>query len=64
MAIALLTQLLVSGVNSFLPLFLVDEHGASQEMGGLMLGLVYGVRVMGPPRRRLRTNSAESPSSC
>ena len=48
-AIALLTQLLVSGVNSFLPLFLVDKHGASQEMGGLMLGLVYGAGVIGAP---------------
>lgn len=47
--IALLTQVLVSGLNSFLPLFLVDKHGMSPDVAGLMMGIVYGAGVLGAP---------------
>ena len=47
--IALLTQVLVSGLNSFLPLYLVDKHGMSPDLAGLMMGIVYGAGVLGAP---------------
>ena len=45
--IAAITTLLVSGVNSFLPLYLVDKHGVSNEVAGLMVGVFYGANLIG-----------------
>jgi FSR family fosmidomycin resistance protein-like MFS transporter len=48
-AVAMLTQLLISGMNSFLPLYLVDKHGIRQDVAGLVMALVYGAGVLGAP---------------
>ena len=48
-AVALVTQLLVSAMNSFLPLYMVDKHGVSKDFAGLMMMLVYGGGVLGGP---------------
>ncbi|MHB0869589.1 MAG: MFS transporter [Chloroflexota bacterium] len=47
--IAMLTQLLVSAINSFLPLFLVDRHGTPQDVAGLMMSIVFGAGLLGAP---------------
>lgn len=47
--VSMFTQLLVSAMNSFLPLYLVDKHGVSKDYAGLMMMIVYGAGVMGGP---------------
>ncbi|MGE5619454.1 MAG: MFS transporter [Sphingomonadaceae bacterium] len=47
--IAMITQLLVSSINSFLPLFLVDRHGAPQDVAGLVMAIVFGAGLAGAP---------------
>jgi MFS family permease len=47
--IALLTQLMVSAMNSFLPLYLVDRHGVPSDQAGLMMTIVYAAGVVGAP---------------
>ncbi|MCL4369444.1 MAG: MFS transporter [Chloroflexi bacterium] len=47
--VALLTQLLVSGMNSFLPLFMVDHHGMSEKVAGLIMAVVYGAGALAGP---------------
>lgn len=47
--IAAITQLLISGVNSFLPLYLVDKHGVSKEIAGLMVSVVFVGCLTGAP---------------
>ncbi|MDO8673979.1 MAG: MFS transporter [Dehalococcoidia bacterium] len=49
MAIALFSQLVTSGIYSFLPLFLVDKHQVSREIAGMMVGLVSGAGIIGGP---------------
>jgi len=49
MGIAILTQLVTSAMNSFLPLFLTDKHGVSNDYAGLMMMVVYGAGVIGGP---------------
>lgn len=48
-AVAMLTQLVVSGMNSYLPLYLVDKHGAPRDIAGLVMGIVFGAGVIGAP---------------
>ncbi len=47
--VALLTQMLIAGMNSFLPLYLVDNFSAPQEQAGLIMAVVYGAGVLGAP---------------
>ncbi len=47
--VAIVTQLLISGMNSFLPLYLVDMHGVPQSTAGLMMSIVFGAGVVGAP---------------
>jgi len=47
--VAILTQLLVAGMNSFLPLYLVDKHGAPKDMAGLVMAVVFAAGVVGAP---------------
>jgi MFS transporter, FSR family, fosmidomycin resistance protein len=47
--VALLTQMLVAGMNSFLPLYLVDNLSAPQDQAGLIMAVVYGAGVLGAP---------------
>lgn len=48
-AVALLTQMMVAGMNSFLPLYMVDNFGAAQDQAGLIMAVVYGAGVLGAP---------------
>jgi MFS transporter, FSR family, fosmidomycin resistance protein len=47
--VALLIQLLVSAMTSYLPLFLVDAHGVSSDISGLMLAVIYGAGAVTAP---------------
>ena len=47
--IAMVASMLATAVSSFLPLYLVDKHGVSAEMAGIMVGLVAGGGVIGAP---------------
>lgn len=47
--VALLTQLLVSSMVAYLPLYLVDRHGVPTDTAGLMLGVFYGAGILGAP---------------
>ncbi|HEX2924524.1 MAG TPA: MFS transporter [Chloroflexota bacterium] len=47
--VALLTQMLIAGMNSFLPLYLVDNFSAPQDQAGLIMAVVYGAGVLGAP---------------
>jgi MFS family permease len=42
-------QLVVSSVNSYLPLFVVDQHGVSPRWGGLVTSLIAGAGIVGAP---------------
>lgn len=43
------TALITSGVNSFLPLYLVDKHGVAPSLAAMMIGLTSGAGVVGGP---------------
>jgi MFS transporter, FSR family, fosmidomycin resistance protein len=47
--VALLTQLLVSAMTSYLPLFLVDARGVPSDTAGLMLAVIYGAGAFFAP---------------
>gem|GEM_PF-1232422 len=47
--LAVLTQLMASGMNSFLPLYLVDVHGVPRELAGLVIGVVSAGSLVGAP---------------
>ena len=47
--IAMLTQLLSSSMTSYLPLYLVDKHGVSPDVAGLMLAVLFGAGIVGAP---------------
>jgi MFS family permease len=47
--VALLTQLLVSAMTSYLPLFLVDARGVPSDIAGLMLAVLYGAGAIFAP---------------
>jgi MFS family permease len=42
-------QLVVSSVNSYLPLFVVDQHAVSPRWGGLVTSLIAGAGIIGAP---------------
>ena len=46
---AMVMQLVVSSVNSYLPLFVVDQHGVSPRLGGLVTSLTAGASILGAP---------------
>jgi len=42
-------QLFSSGVRSYLPLFMVDRHGISPQLAGLVISLIAGSGIIGSP---------------
>ena len=47
--IALLLQLLSTGIMTFLPLFMTDQHGVPASLAGLFVALMAGIGVIGAP---------------
>jgi MFS family permease len=47
--VAVLLQVVISSVHSYLPLYLVDRHGVRPEYAGMVVGLVAGAGVLGAP---------------
>jgi len=47
--VAILAQATTTGVNSFLPIYLVDKHGVSPLRAGMFLSLVYGAGLVAAP---------------
>ncbi|HEU5316741.1 MAG TPA: MFS transporter, partial [Chloroflexota bacterium] len=47
--VALAEQLLTASMFAFIPLFLVDRHGASRELAGLSVGLIAGIGIVAAP---------------
>ena len=47
--VAILAQATTTGVNSFLPIYLVDKHGVSPFRAGMFLSLVYGAGLVAAP---------------
>ena len=48
-AVALLLQLLSTGIMTFLPLFMTDQHGIPESLAGLFITLMAGIGVVGAP---------------
>lgn len=46
---AMVMQLIVSSVNSYLPLFVVDQHAVSPKWGGLVTSITAGASIVGAP---------------
>jgi MFS family permease len=42
-------QVVTGGINTFLPLYLVDRHGVPREVAGIAVGLVAGAGIVGAP---------------
>jgi MFS family permease len=42
-------QIVAAGVNSYLPLYMVDQHHLSPKWAGILPGIVYGVGIVGAP---------------
>ena len=47
--IAAVMQVVTGGINTFLPLYLVDRHGVPRELAGIAVGLVAGAGIVGAP---------------
>ncbi len=47
--IAAVMQVVTGGINTFLPLYLVDRHGVPREVAGIAVGLVAGAGIVGAP---------------
>src|SRR3989304_1502360 len=47
--VAILAQATTTGVNSFLPIYLVAKHGVSPLRAGMFLSLVYGAGLVAAP---------------
>ena len=48
-AIAMVSSLISSGINSFLPLYLVDKHGVAPSIAAMVVGLTAGAGILGAP---------------
>ncbi|MBI2909078.1 MAG: MFS transporter [Chloroflexi bacterium] len=48
-AIAMISQVIFSGVFAFLSLYLVDKHGLAPAYAAMLVGLVHGVGILGAP---------------
>lgn len=47
--VALFEQLLTASMFAYIPLFLVDRHGVSNEVAGLFIALVTGIGIVAAP---------------
>lgn len=47
--VAAVMQVVTGGINTFLPLYLVDRHGVAREVAGVAVGLVAGAGIIGAP---------------
>ena len=47
--LAVSMQIVAAGVNSYLPLYMVDQHHLSPKWAGILPGIVYGVGIVGAP---------------
>jgi FSR family fosmidomycin resistance protein-like MFS transporter len=47
--LAMVLQIAIGGVNSYLPLYMVDDHGISPRWAGLVVSLIAGAGVFGAP---------------
>lgn len=41
--------IVAAGVNSYLPLYMVDQHHLSPKWAGILVGIVYGAGIVGAP---------------
>lgn len=48
-SVAMILQLTVSSINSYLPLCMVDQHGVPPEWAGLVTAIVAGAGIIGAP---------------
>jgi MFS family permease len=47
--LSLFMQLVFASVNTYLPLFIVDQHGVSPKLAGIVISLIAGTGIVGAP---------------